>query len=101
VEIEEALERAHDWLRNQSWWSDERDAIISVQRADGSWVVGHTIRELVATGEYPIGGYGPVVITDDGGIIPAETCVSELPLDIVERFNLTLARALQPRDDES
>jgi hypothetical protein len=71
VEIEEALERAHTWLRSQSWWSDDRDAIVSISRTDRSWRVGHTSRRWLETGndlDVPIGGFGPLVITDEGHI---------------------------------
>jgi len=85
VEIEEALELAHSWLRSQSWWSDDEHAISSVTRADGTWVVLHTSREFVETGNELatwIGGYGPVGVTDDGGIIPAEPCCGDWPNDV-------------------
>jgi hypothetical protein len=99
VEIEEALERAHRWLRNQSWWSDEEDAIICVWRTDGAWVIGHTRRDLAETGEYLIGGYGPVVITDDGGIIPAENCVIG-DFSMSERIAITFEKVADNEADE-
>ena len=75
VEIEDGLSLAHDWLRSQPWWSDDADAICSVERIDRTWVVHHSARKWVETGDpgaVMIGGYGPVVVTDDGQIIPAE-----------------------------
>ena len=73
MEIEEALEQARTWLRSQSWWSETEDAIISVARDKGSWVVNHASREYVLTGDelaMRIGGFGPVVVWDDGRILP-------------------------------
>jgi hypothetical protein len=75
MEIEEALRLARRWLKDQPWWSDAQDAIVSVERDEGTWVVGHTSRRYADTWDdldCPIGGYGPVVVTDDGRVIPAE-----------------------------
>ncbi len=106
MEIEEALELAHTWLKSQSWWSDENDAITSVTRTDGTWVVGHTSRRWLQTGDeldIPIGAYGPVVIADDGQISGAEGCIcADWTRANAERtVNELIARVRQPHEHES
>jgi Immunity protein 35 len=75
VYIEEALELAQRWLRNQEWWSDKTYAVTCVRRDEAGWVVSHSSRDYAETADdlYTlIGGYGPLVVTTDGQIIPAE-----------------------------
>lgn len=68
----------HDWLRSQGWWSDKWDVITSIRRSESSWVVAHTRARSAESGDIldrPIGGFGPVVVTDGGDIICPECCV--------------------------
>ena len=88
MEIEEALEEAHAWLRSQSWCSNDQDAIVSITRTDGTWVVEHTSRRWLQTGDtldQPIGGYGPIVVANDDRITGGEGCTVELTHENIER----------------
>jgi len=81
LEIAGALDLAQAWLRSESWWSDEEDAILSVTRDDGTWIVHHAMREYVEFGDemaIRIGGYRQVGIRDDGRIIKAALGQSSL-----------------------
>jgi hypothetical protein len=91
-------------LRSQRWWSDDEDAISSVIRADGAWVVHHTTREFIETGDElatQIGGHGPVTVTDDGRISPAEPDC-QVPPDVRREVELyeraILLAGLDPAD---
>jgi hypothetical protein len=78
VVIEQALEVVHDGLRSQGWWSAKWDVITSIRRSESSWVVARTRRRYAESGDIldrRIGGFGPVVVTDRGDIIPPEGSV--------------------------
>ncbi len=100
MEIEEALELAHHWLSSQRWWSEDQGAIVSITRTDGHWLVSHTSRRWLETGDMldqPIGAYGPVVVADDGQITGGEGCTVELTRENIERtVNELLSRASEP-----
>lgn len=76
--IEQALEVVHDGLRSQGWWSEKWDVITSIRRSESSWVVARTRRRYAESGDIldrRIGGFGPVVVTDRGDMIPPEGSV--------------------------
>jgi hypothetical protein len=75
VESEEAKELAYRYLANKPWWSDEKYAIVHVERMSQTWVVVYNSRMYAQTGEarHGLAGNGPILVNEDGRIFGAAT----------------------------
>ena len=76
MEIKDVLLVAHQWLREQQWWSDEKYAIHSVRHDGPDWVVSHNSRGYAESGddlEILVGWWGPLVVRSDGTVTQIES----------------------------
>ena len=110
MEIDEALERVHAWLRKQGWWSDERDVIVSLEPGTrGNWIVEHTTRryaESLDPSDKPVGRYGPVVLSAGGRISAMEPrsdldwkLLNEPDVDLWDDEGTVMLRVVTPFGD--